>query len=110
MKIEEFNPGLLNKKLQILKQSKDSDGAGGFKKVLTLEKTVWANIRAINGTELWEAQQTQARITHRITIRYMKDINRTYALMYNNRVFDIQFIINLNEADRFLELQVVERQ
>lgn len=110
MKINDINIGDINKRVQVMQSSQVKDGAGGFEKVLTPIRTVWANITPVQGREFWESQQTQARITHKIIIRYTKDINRTMVLVYDNRIFDIQFIINVEEKNRFLEIQALERQ
>lgn len=87
-----------------------SDGGGGFDDALVPIKTVWANIRPVYGREKWQAQQAQAEISHKVTVRYSKDINRSHVLSFNGKNYDIQYVINVEESDRFLEMQVLERQ
>lgn len=102
--------GKLNKKFQVLKLSQVPDGGGGYEDKLVPIKTVWGNLQPIMGREFWQAQQTQAQLSHKITIRYTKDIDRSHILSYNDRLFDIQYITNINEENRFLEVRVLERQ
>lgn len=101
--------GNLNKKVKIMKLSQVQDGAGGYEDKLVEIKSVWANIQPVYGREFWQAQQVQAQISHKITIRYTKDIDRACIISLGKRLFDIQYITNVNEENRFLELRALER-
>ena len=102
--------GKFNRKLQIMKLSQVSDGGGGYEDKLLEIKTVWGNISPIKGKEYWQAQQSQASVTHEITIRYTKDIDASHILKYQDRLFDIQYMTSLREEDNYLEIRVLERQ
>lgn len=105
-----MDAGKLNRRVEVMQRSQVSDGSGGFEDALVLFKKVWSNIQPLSGREFWQAQQAQAEISHKVTIRYMKDVNRTHVLKFNDKEYDIQYIINVDEANRFLELHVRERQ
>lgn len=105
-----MNPGKLNKRVQIMKFDQISDGGGGFEEGLVPVKKVWANISPVSGREKWQAQQAQSEITHKVTIRYTEEVNRSHIISFNNKNFDIQYLINVDEENRFLEIQVLERQ
>lgn len=102
-----MNPGKLNKKIEIMELTQVSDGSGGYENILTSVMTVWANIRPVFGREKWQAQ---AEISHKVIVRYSPKINRAQVISYNNKIYDIQYLININEENRFLEIQVLERQ
>lgn len=101
--------GKMDKRLNVMNVEKVSDGAGGYEEDRVIVKTTWGKIESIRGKEFWEAAQTQAEVSHAITIRYTKDVNRTHLMEYNGRIFDIQYIIDVDEARRFLEIRVLER-
>lgn len=89
--------------IQILSASKDS-----FQQEIkgwTNFETVWAKIEPLSGREFFEAQQMNAEITHRITMRYMKGLNPKMRIMYGERIFDIKTILNIEEKN--IELQIL---
>jgi SPP1 family predicted phage head-tail adaptor len=105
-----ISPGKLNKRIQIMELAQISDGGGGYEDALVPVKTVWAHIQPVSGREYWQAQQAQAQISHKVTIRYTNVVNRSHVLSFNGKNYDIQYIINVDEANRFLEIYVLERQ
>jgi SPP1 family predicted phage head-tail adaptor len=105
-----MNPGKLNRKIQIMELAQISDGGGGYEDALVPVKTVWASINPVSGREYWQAQQAQAQLSHKIIIRYMDGINRSHVLSFNGKNYDIQYIINIDEANSYLEINVLERQ
>ena len=105
-----MNPGKLDKKIDIMKNTQVSDGGGGYEDALVSIKKVWANIKPVSGREYFQSQQAQAQISHKVTIRYTDSVNRSHILQYQGRNFDIQYIVNVDEQNRFLEIQVLERQ
>lgn len=105
-----MNPGKMNRRINIMKYESVSDGGGGYEEILTLVKKVWANIRPASGREFNLAKQAQAEITHKVTIRYTEEVNRSQVISFNNKIYDIQYLININEENRFLELHVLESQ
>ncbi|AVF25093.1 putative phage head-tail adaptor [Paenibacillus larvae subsp. larvae] len=109
MVVVQVNPGKLNKRITIKKHEPTPDGAGGYDDGFSDVVTVWANIRPLRGREYWQSQQTQAEVTHSIMIRYRKDIDRSHVVSYGGRLFDIQHIINVDEANRTLILHCVEK-
>lgn len=102
--------GKLDKRIKIMQSDKVSDGSGGFENELKEVKTVWAHVRPISGREFWQAQQINAEISHKIIIRYTEAVNRTNLISYNGRIFDIQYLINVDEKNKWLEIQALERE
>ena len=102
--------GQLNKRLEILKLESDDNNVGGRNNLnWEVESKTWGMISNLNGRERFEMNQSQAELTHKIVIRYREDIDRTNNIRYGNRVFEIDYIVDLEEAKRFLVLYVNER-
>lgn len=71
--------------------------------------TVWASIEPIRGSEYIQLQNTQAELSARIRMRYRPDITPAMRVLYQDRVFDIQSVIDINEQHTHLELMCVEK-
>jgi len=71
--------------------------------------TVWASIEPIRGSEYIQLQNTQAELSTRIRMRYRPDITPAMRVLYQDRVFDIQSVIDINEQHTHLELMCVEK-
>ncbi|KZZ86229.1 phage head closure protein [Bacillus sp. SJS] len=105
-----MNPGQLNSKISIKGLTRTSDNAGGYEDKFEVIKYVWAFIKPISGREYYQAQQSQSVITHTFVVRYDAEIDRTQVIEYQGRKFDIQYIINVDEQNRYLEIQALEQQ
>ncbi|WP_273845725.1 phage head closure protein [Halalkalibacter alkalisediminis] len=104
-----MNSGKLNRRISIKEEKKIKDiGGGQTTQPLPIADT-WASINTLTGREFWQAQQMEAEVSHKITIRYRKGIKRSQVVFYNERKFDIEYIFNRDEANKFLELYCLER-
>lgn len=99
----------LSKRLDIKSIERESDGAGGFIEQPVTIVTVWGDIKGLSGKEQWQAYQKESEVTIKIRIRYRKDIDRTNIVEYKGRIFEIQYIINENEENKFLDLFCIEK-
>ena len=104
-----MNPGNLNSRIEIVKEDKISDGSGGYEIGFTPLRTVWGNIKSVGGRERILAMQAQAEITHKITIRYTEDLKKSHLISFNKNLYDIQYIVNIDEENKFLEISVLRR-
>ncbi|QNN24338.1 phage head closure protein [Planctomycetales bacterium ZRK34] len=66
--------------------------------------TVYAQVQPLSGRERFYAQQVSAEITHRVTMRYRSDVDSSWRLVFKNRTLNIDSVINIDEANRWLEL------
>lgn len=105
-----MDPGKLKRRVTLQTFTQTDDGAGGFIDGWQDITTVWASITPLQGRELYQAQQVDAEVTHRVTIRYRENVNSDMRILYNNRELTIQSIINVDENNRFLELICQERR
>lgn len=109
-----IDPGQFKFKIEILERVKTYDDAGspieswdegvGFKSV----KQTRACVKPVSAKDYFEAMANQMQITHKIIIRYTKGINHKMFIKFRGRKLDIVRIINIDEADKYLEIQAVE--
>lgn len=73
-------------------------------------KVLRASVRPIRGRELWEAEQAQSLIDHRIVIRYEPAVkaHMRVRLGTENRVFEILYVIDPEEAHHWMQLMCRE--
>ena len=90
--------GKLNKRITIQKLSLTTDEYGNQIQQWSDFYTCWAAVSGINNREYW--------IRHS---KELKDINKTdYRIIFDNRIFDISFIDNLQFADSIFILKGIE--
>jgi SPP1 family predicted phage head-tail adaptor len=74
-----------------------------------------AAIEPLKGNERFVAQQLDATLTHRITLRYdpvsagLTPAHRLVMIGSTNRVFDIRDIVDIDERNQTLEIMAMER-
>jgi SPP1 family predicted phage head-tail adaptor len=97
--------GALRNRIDIQAITRTADGMGGFTKTyVTIASSVAAAIWPISGKESIQAGQSKMTITHRIRMRYRNNMKSSYRIKFENRYFDIESIININERNETLEL------
>ncbi len=57
----------------------------------------WAEISPLLGREFLEAQQMQARVTHRVKIRYKAGVLPEMRVLFGNRILAIESVLTVNE-------------
>lgn len=72
-------------------------------------KEVWASIEPVRGREVYDIKMVQLEVTHRIIIRYISGLSTKYRILFGDRIFNIDSIINVNERNIYLELMCIER-
>jgi SPP1 family predicted phage head-tail adaptor len=106
--------GKLRHLLQIQLPTNVRDDIGGVRQEWSTLTTVWGDVEPLRGRELEVAKQIEARISHKITLRYRATVEpkarlRQVTSMDESRaqvkkVFNILAPLNLDE--RNIELQV----
>lgn len=71
--------------------------------------TRWAKLQPLSGKELFKAQQTVAEVTHKVTIRYMPGVKANQLVQFGSRIFEIQYIENIEFLNLELHLFCLER-
>lgn len=86
-----------------------SDGQGGFTETWTDGPTVYASVDPLKAYQRFQAMQMQIPVTHQIMMRYRPDITNEMRLKYEDRIFFVKEIINIEERGRFLSIKAIER-
>lgn len=69
---------------------------------------IWAAIQPLSGREYFSARQETAQVTTRITIRYLKGVTPDMRVLFNEKVYEILSVINLDERNISLVLMCKE--
>lgn len=72
------------------------DGYGQPIETWGADGTIRASIEQLSGTELVNAKQVNADVTHRIKTRYRADLSETNRLLFGTRAFGI---LNVNDVE-----------
>lgn len=71
-----------------------------------LYHNIHASIVPIRGSEYYNARVTEAKSTATIVIRYRKGIDEGCQVVYGDKVYDINSVVNPYEENESLELYV----
>lgn len=97
--------GKMNKRITIQRLAQVPDGGGGYTEDWQDVATVWAKVEPLKSWEEYEAQKVQQKIDYKMIIRYRSDITQDMRVVYNNVLYKIIGIKNIDEDNRFLELK-----
>ena len=101
--------GKLKHPIIIEQASSVRDDRGEETEVWTTFKQVRAGIYPKTGSEKFELHQENNEITHEVVIRYQSGFTPKMRVNFSGRLFDIESIINFNEANKTLKLMCIER-
>jgi len=87
---------------------RSADGGGGADTVWQAVDVVWANVAPLSGAEPVEAEKLEARLTHRITLRWRGDVTAIMRMTMAGRIFAIESATDIDERRRWLECLCVE--
>lgn len=104
-----MNPGRLNKRITFTRCMETENEVSELSQELQDFKTVWAEVKPLRGKEYLENKKIQPELIYKFTIRYRKDITPDMQIRFNNRLFNIQDIINPYERNEMLEITAVEK-
>lgn len=112
-KCEQSFLALAEKRINIQQFTETTDAAGATKRAWADLKEVWAAIKPVSGYERLRSEQLQATVTHKITMRFVSILTppvdaAKYRLRYGSRYFNIRFVANVDEKNRFLEITAEE--
>lgn len=111
-----MNAGRLRNRITIQMKSQVADDLGGLDTWVPFA-TVWASINALQGKQLYKAQQIVAEATHEIVMRWYPDPNNSalagpktnMSVLFNTRLFEIEAVLNPDERTKELHLLCIER-
>ena len=82
----------------------NSDECGGQNIVWSLYKNIWGDIQPVSVVNDNSNYISETKITHKIVIRYFNEIDNNMRIIYNNRIFNIKYILNIKEQNKYLEI------
>lgn len=109
--------GRMRQKVQLQSKTTANDGGGSAAiDTWTTFATVFASIEPQSGQQQMFGDQLQEPITHKIMIRFRRDLTFKNRILYyyknenslNSRYFSIRRVINVDSKDKYLELLCVE--
>lgn len=103
-----MNPGRLNKKITLQKLNSFRNEYGELNNEWQNTKKVWAEIKPLTGKSFFSVRQVNSEVSHSIIIRYIENIQPDMRILYQDRVFDILYIIDFSEKHRMLQLMCKE--
>lgn len=104
------NAGDFNRRIKIKSRSitKDAEGYPVYTDTLVIE--VWAKVKTTKGFTLIANGSDFEKAYTNFTIRYpvTTAITRDMIIEYKSKIYEIQYLNNVNEADTLLEIQAKE--
>lgn len=103
------NAGKYNRQIKIYSITKGKDAAGFPVDVETLVLTCYAEVKTTKGFTLIANNTDFEKALTRFTIRYpVTVITYDHIIKYNNKRYSIEYINNVDEENKELELQCKE--
>lgn len=102
--------GTLRFRLEIQQAQEQRGDIGDVRQDWVTVATVWGDIAPLTGRELWQAQQIEARLSHRLTLRQYPDFNPTWRLRLEGtqRVYNPVSVRDVHERHRMTEILAIE--
>ena len=102
--------GKLRHRVEVQRYATSYDPEGEPIQEWQLLAKAWAAIEPLKGEEYLAAMSTQARVSHKVTMRPLAaTISPADRIIYNGRILEIESVLNLEERDRELVLMCVEK-
>lgn len=109
MKKKIINAGKYNKKIEILNRKLIIDEDGFKKEELSTILTPYASINTLRGYTLIQNNSDFEKAYTNFTIRYpIKTITRDMLIKYRDKLYTIEYLNNVDDADTELEIQAKE--
>ena len=101
-----INAGEYNKKISIFKEEAKEDNAGFTVKTKSVVLNAWAKVKTTRGYTLIANNTDFEKAYTNFTIRFPKtEITRDMLIEYNSKIYTIEYLNNIDEANIELEIQ-----
>ena len=101
-----INAGEYNKRISIFKEEAKEDNAGFVTKTKSIVLNAWAKVKTTKGYTLILNNTDFEKAYTNFTIRFPKtEITRDMLIEYNSKIYTIEYLNNIDEADVELEIQ-----
>jgi SPP1 family predicted phage head-tail adaptor len=99
-----YHPGEMNERVQIIRETRTSDGAGGQTLSLTTLASVWAHVRPRSGREMERFDRVNASAMYLFVIRYRTDVEESDRIMWKGEFYNIRYIAQGTGRALYLEI------
>lgn len=96
-------------RFDVQEKTETDDGRGGTALTWATVFRLVGKMKALRGYEQIRAQALEDKITHRIETWWDSRLTTAHRLTYGSRIFDIQFIENVNERNHKMLITVGEK-
>ena len=104
-----INAGKYNRKISIYQTTVVKDSAGFQTKQRTLVLSPYAHVKTTRGMTLIKNNTDFEKAYTNFTIRFpVTPINRDMEIEFNGKIYEIQYLNNVDEANVELEIQAKE--
>ena len=101
-----INAGEYNKKISIFTVTEQEDNAGFKVKSKSIVLNAWAKVKTTRGYTLILNNTDFEKAYTNFTIRFPKtEITRDMLIEYNSKIYSIEYLNNVDEANIELEIQ-----
>ena len=101
-----INAGEYNKRISIFKEEMQEDSAGFATKSKSTVLNAWAKVKTTRGYTLIASNTDFEKAYTNFTIRFPKvEITRDMLIEYNSKIYTIEYLNNIDEANVELEIQ-----
>lgn len=100
--------GNLRHRITIQTATETKDAHGGVVRAWANTATRWGSIEPLRMREMFEGQQIEPRLSHRIILRHYPGLTSAHRLTHASRTFHIHSVRNFDERDRTHEVLAME--
>ena len=97
-----------NRRIHFIKIIKGKDEDGYPKDNEKLLKTVWASVRSLRGKEFFNAAKINSENLKVFNLKYFKGLETNMFIKYNEKLYNIKSINDLNENHKEYEIYASE--
>jgi SPP1 family predicted phage head-tail adaptor len=106
MKCCDILPANLKDSFEIWARTSTAIGGGAVEKGWAFVARGQGDFKPLSGAEAFYAMRTDATTKNKIVMRYRTDLKESQKLKINGRFFNIRFIKNIENKNRFLEIDL----
>lgn len=103
-----ISAGRLRHRVTIEKLTVGRDSIGGVTEVWSPFATRWAEVAPLRGREFFAAEQVNAEVSHRVTLRFLPGVVAKMRVNFGGRILTIEAALNIEERNRELQLMCLE--
>jgi len=100
--------GRRNRRLEVLTRTEVDTELGEQEVSWSVFATVWASVSPLRGQQVMEAGAVEARMSHRILIRYLVGLTPKHRLRLGSRLFEIHSASDMFDGHRYHDIMAEE--